>query len=352
MKKLLRRTALLAAILLVSISLLSATVMAKSKTIMLANFEPEQAPWSQAMKAWGTELEKVTNGQVKARYSFGGAMVKPGEGYDLVTKGILDAAPAVLAFGGPGLFPMIDTVALQWNIPTATIGGRAMMAFKKKGYLDKELEKVQVITLMTGQGDTLFTKKKAVTTLADVKGLKLFATTPVIQARVKAWGGIPVALPMTDLYSALQKGVIDGIILNYNVHAMFKLAELLRHATLPGIGSVCSAFIMNKRTFNKLPPEGQKFVQENGDKYADIFNGGWDGLCGFGKDLFLKNGGKEHNWTPEAMAERAKFEGPAWEAWIADKEKRGLPGRKAVNDFYKIMEDLGIENPAIGYTPK
>ena len=132
---------------------------------------------------------------------------------------------------------------------------------------------------------------------------------------------------------------------------IFKLNEVLNYTTLPATGSVCSAFIMNKKTFAKLPPEGKAFVEESWMKYSKMIGRGWDQVCDMGRDLFLKTGGSEHQWTPAAIAERNRLEGPMWEAWIADKEKRGLPGRMAVNDLYYIFKDLGVSPTAVGYTP-
>ncbi len=319
--------------------------------IIVAGFEPEQTPWSQAETAWAKELEQRTNGQVKPNFAFGGSMGGPGEYHDLVSKGIVDAAPAVLAFGGPGRFPMIDVIALPYYVPKAEIGGKAMMAYWKKGYMDEELREIKPICFMTGQGDTLYTRDKPVINLEDIKGMKIAASTPLVQQKVKLWGGVPVQVPFTDLYTALQKKTIDGIILNYNVMVIFKLNEVLNYATLPATGSVCSGFIMNKKTFEKLPAEGKAFVEETGMIYADMFNKGWDGLCGMGRDLFLKTGGKEVQWAPSAIEKRAELEGPMWEQWIADKEKRGLPGRKAADDLYYIFKDLGVVPTAVGYAP-
>lgn len=338
---------IMAALLMVSSPSFSA------QKLVVAHFEPEQAPWPQALKAWGAELEKVTNGKVKVTYAFGGSMGAPGEYHDLVKNGIVDVALAVLAFGGPGRFPMIDAAALPFYIPTAEVGAKAMFAYWKKGYMDKELSEVKPIAFVTGQGDTLYTRDKAVSNLSDMKGLKIFATSPLVAEKVKLWGGVPVAIPMTDLYMALEKKTIDGIILNYNVHAIFKLHEVLRYATLPATGSITSAFIMNTRAFDRLPPEGRAFVEseEIGRKYGVMFGKGWDGMCKIGQEMFFKSGGKELQWTPEAIKKREELENPLWERWVKDKEKRGLPGRAAVNDLYHIFEGLGIEPTAIGYTP-
>jgi len=319
--------------------------------IVCAHFDPEQSPNAQTMMAWGKELEERTNGKVKLNYAFGGSMGGPGEYHDLVSKGIVDVSLAVLAFGGPGRFPMIEVIALPYYIPKAEIGAQAMTLYWKKGHMDEELREVKPVAYLTGQGDTLYTRDKPVTTLDDMKGLKISAATPLVQQKVKLWGGVPLAIPFTDLYMALQKKTIDGIMLNYNVMVYFKLNEVLNYATLPATGSVCSAFVMNKKTFEKLPPEGKAFVEETGMKYSKMFGMGWDKMCDMGRDLFLKTGGKEVQWAPSAIEKRAELEGPMWEAWIADKEKRGLPGRQAVDDLYYIFKDLGVDPTAVGYAP-
>lgn len=339
-------------ILGLALVLISNSAWSKSIKVLIGHFEPEQAEWSKVMKEWGKELEKVTNGQVKVNYSFGGAIAKPGEIYGLVKSGIIDAGPCIPAFGGPGQFPMSDAIGLPYNSPTALIGGRAIFNYAEHGYLDKEFADVIMVSFMPGQADTLYTKDKPVTGLEDIKGLKLFAATPIVQQRVKQWGGTPVQVPMTELYSALQKGILDGILLNYNVHQIFKLAEVLRYATLPGTGAVVNVFILNKNTFKKLPPEGQKFIMETRMKYTDMFNKGWDKSCEIGREMFLKNGGKELQWTPEALEQRAKLEGPTWEKWISEIENAGLPGREAVNDIYQSLKDQGVDPVAVGYIPK
>ena len=289
---------------------------------------------------------------MKQRDNLGSGMVKPGEGYDMVKNGLIDGAYCVLAFGAPGQFPMIDVIALPYNVPTAVIGGRAMQAYYAKGYLDKELAGVHPVCFLTGQGDTLFTKKKAVTTLKDMKGMKVFAVSPIGGERIKLWGGIPVTIPMTDMYAAASKGIVDGIFINTNMLELFRLADVLRYRTMPQEGTVCSVFLLNQNTFDRLPAEGKKFVKETAAEYSDMFNRGWDNQCKSGAEYFAEKGGKVVSWSSEAQKEREWIEAPLWEKWISKTEKKGLPGRKAVDDLYNILKNLGVENPAVGYKPK
>jgi TRAP-type C4-dicarboxylate transport system substrate-binding protein len=352
MKKRILNIILILIVAFATIGLSGTVVSASPLKILLAGFEPEQTAWSQVMKVWGNGLEKATNGKVKVSYNLGGGLVKPGESYDLVKKGIVDGAYCVLAFGAPGQFPMIDAIALPYCVPSAVIGGKAMQAYYEKGYLDKELEGVQPICFLTGQGDALFTKDKPVTTLADMKGLKIMAGSPIGQERVKLWGGVPVSMPFTEIYMGLKKGIIDGIIHNSNQLATFGLSDLLRYRTLPQEGTMGIVFMMNQNAFNKLPPEGKAFAKETSSEYAEMFNRGWDKQCQYGMKLFFEKGGKEVTWTPEAKKQRDQMEDHLWENYIAKLEKKGLPGRQAIDDLYNILKELGVNPAASGYRPK
>ena len=351
MKKIFLKTVLTIFIALFALTSFNTFAGAKEMKLIFATFEPEPGPWAQLMKVVAKDIGTATSGQVTVTCSFGGALGGPGEFYDLVKKRIVDMALSVPAFGNPGQFPILDTIALPYIIPTAEIGSQAMTMFYDKGYLDQEFKDVKPLWFQTGQGVTLFTRDHPVRTLDDVKGLKIFAATPLEQEKVKLWGGTPVAVPMTDLYMALNKKIIDGILFNYNGMVLFKLNEELNFNTQPGSGCVSSCIIVNKDVYKNLPPEAKKFLEENKMKYAKMFGQGWDKLCTMGKDLFLKTGGQEVHWDPKSMEKRNQLESPMWDKFIADTEKKGFPGRQAVNGLYNILKDLGVDPTAIGYTP-
>ncbi len=86
-------------------------------------------------------------------------------------------------------------------------------------------------------------------------------------------------------------------------------------------------------------------------KYC-IENGrAWDAGCERGKKLFLDAGGRINELNASEINKANQLIQPMWEGWIAAMEKKGLPGKKAVDDMYAILKGLGVENPAIGYAP-
>lgn len=340
------------AIVILSFSTFAWSSQQKPMKIIFATFEPEPGPWAQLMKVVAADLEQATSGKVKVTCSFAGALGKPGEFYELVKKGIVDMALSVPTFGNPGQFPILDTIGLPFVLPTSEIGAQAMTMLYDKGYRDKGFQDVRPLWFQTGQGVTIFTRDKPVRTLDDIKGMKIFAASPNEQEKIKLWGATPVALPMTEMYMGLKKNIIDGILFNYNGMVLFKLSEVLNYCTQPGTGSVTSCIIINNKIYEKLPPEGKKYLEDNKMRYAKMFGQAWDKLCFMGKDLFLKNGGQEIEWTPEALEKRNQLESPMWNKFIVSMENKGLPGRKAVNELYYIIKGLGVEPTAIGYSPE
>jgi len=59
----------------------------------------------------------------------------------------------------------------------------------------------------------------------------------------------------------------------------------------------------------------------------------------------------EYTLSAADMEKVGKVVAPLWEKWIAEKEAKGLPGKKIVKDFYNILKGMGVENPFHGYKP-
>ena len=342
------------AVLVVTMTLFvlnNAAWSAEKKPIKLryGHFDPPMSPWAAPMKSWAKALEERSGGRVTVEFSW--AVAHPGELFYLTEKGIVDIGFSVPTFGSPGQFPFAEIVGLPFVFPTAETSTRAMTEFNKRGYLDKAFEKVKVLHFLSATGDIIYTSKKSVTTLADLKGLKLHAGTPLIQRRVKLIGGVPIQISYPDMYGAFQKGIIDGMVLNWAIMAIFRIYEVTKYAIPPAIGTGSMVVVMNKKTWKKLPADVQAFIDETSEQYAIEYIRAWDAINDRGKKLFLDNGGQILEWKPGEINKMKALITPIWDEWITDMEKKGLPGRKAVDDLYYILKDLGIEDPAVGYKP-
>ena len=93
-------------------------------------------------------------------------------------------------------------------------------------------------------------------TVADFKGLKMrIQSSKVLDAQMRALGAIPQVMAFSELYQALQSGVVDG---TEGVPSNFwtqKIFEVQKHITLSNHGHLAYAVIINKKFYDGLPAD-------------------------------------------------------------------------------------------------
>jgi TRAP-type C4-dicarboxylate transport system substrate-binding protein len=320
--------------------------------IIIASQLPPQDHMVGIMQEWGSEFEKKAGGKYKVEYSFGGALGPGPEYINLVQKGVCDVAycmPAMIA----GSYPVTEMLTLPWAMLTPVGNNKAMWEFYKAGYLDKDYANMKVLFYHEGTGYALYTAKKPVNTLADLKGLKIRTTGGNANPIWEALGGVPVFMASGDVYGAVQKGTVDGVATAWESLLPMKWIEVVPYATVPELGNTPWAMVMNKDTYNKMPKDIQAIVDgmANSGDYGIKAGSVTEKAEAASKNALTKGPGKIINWS---SADFAKIEGllaPIWAKYIADMEAKGVPAKKACNAFYDILKKAGIEKPAYGYTP-
>jgi C4-dicarboxylate-binding protein DctP len=92
--------------------------------------------------------------------------------------------------------------------------------------------------------------------LEDFKGLKLrIQSSKVLEAQMKALGANPQVMAFSEVYSALQQGVVDGTENPISNLYTQKMHEVQKHLTLSGHGYLGYAVIVNKKFWENLPGE-------------------------------------------------------------------------------------------------
>ena len=134
--------------------------------------------------------------------------------------------------------------------------------------------------------------KKPVNNLDDLKGLKIRSTGTSAKV-VQALGGAPVAMPMSEAYDALSKGVVQGIIGPYEPMKGFKLAEVVSHSTEYGSAYLNTNYVvMNKDKWNALPPDIKKIFDEVAFEAKEWQAALWNEMDIEGRDFFKSQGGQ------------------------------------------------------------
>lgn len=105
---------------------------------------------------------------------------------------------------------------------------------------------------------------------------------------------------------------------------------------------------MNKKSWEKLPQEGKDYINANWKQYSlDCAKTYDDVIPKFKKEFLATGPGRAINeFTASEFKKMDLMDVPVWKKWIADREKRGPPAEKALDDLYKMMIDEGLKTPS------
>ncbi|MEM2567519.1 MAG: TRAP transporter substrate-binding protein DctP [Candidatus Bathyarchaeia archaeon] len=296
-------------------------------------------PYSIADQEWIKAIEKETKGAVKIKPYWAGTLISSREATKELIAGVADIAFITPMYERTGF--TISKILVDFFFggePTKNI--RAYWeVFNKFEQLRKEFEGVKILALCANYPMHLMTTKKPVTSLSDLKGLRIRITGDVMVKTMKNLGVEPVSMPVAEAYEALGKGIIDGVILGGGDYQAFKLVDVIKFATInfQQYRGVYPSRAINMTAWKKLPPEVQRVF----DQYVDFWTSESTRLLAQleeeGLELARKTGIKFIQ-MPAADLEiyKAEFH-KALEEEISRLEKEGIPVRAIYTEIRKLL---------------
>jgi TRAP-type C4-dicarboxylate transport system substrate-binding protein len=313
--------------------------------LAVASWNVPKDPNTKVLEAIAADLEAATGGAVTSNISFK-ALGKPTEYYDAAANGICDIAYVGLPYT-PGRFPISEMLGLPIYLPTNVITTKAHYQLWQKGYLDKQFADVHPIAVGSTSPYNFFWGKEPVTDLAGFKGKKIRAPGGPWSALVEAMEGVPVSVAVGEMYMALERGTIDGILQTWPAVPVFKLHEVSGSMTEMNLCGFTFVVAMNKDSYQKLPPEAKKVLDQNAEKYSLIMGNAHHGFNQVGMKMMADANRKVYKLSDADRNEMNKRLSPIFKKWVSDMESRGLPGKKALDELYVILQDLGVKEPFV-----
>lgn len=306
----------------------------ESVTLSYSVFFPPTHIQAQTADTWAKEVEKRTNGQVKITMYAGGTLTNPQQCYEGVVNGISDIGMSCFAYT-QGRFPLLEGLDLPLGYPNGRVATQVATELTQK-YQPKEVADVHVL-YVHAHGPGLLASKKSVKTLDDLKGLKVRVTSNS-QKLAEALGATPVAMPQSETYESLSKGVVDATLCPIETLKGWKQGEVISSVTdATAVGYTTAMFVaMNKAKWDKLPADVQKTITEVSAEWVAKHGQAWDQADADGRE-FVKGLQREMiSLTPEQQQQWKDAVKPVLEAYVAAAKAKGLPGE----EFLKDAQDL------------
>lgn len=205
--KLKLRKALLS--LAVATSMLGGVAQAVAEELSVATFIPPQHHINSFFFKWfGEEVSKRSNGSLTIKvYPAGQLGAGPVQQYKRVVEGVADITFGLQTYS-PTLFPKSILAVPPGKHTTAIESTKAIQAVFDK-HLADEYKDVKLLGMFTVAGDA-WAATKDLSTLANISGSKIVPFAAMTSPIFEAWGAVPVQMPVTEMYTGLSTGTIDG----------------------------------------------------------------------------------------------------------------------------------------------
>lgn len=244
----------------------------KVHRLSLATYDPVTSNQTKIHQEWADRIKKATDGRVEVTVFAGGSLASATEILDAVKTGAADMG-WIYSPLYPGQFKIAEAISLPLlGVATAQQAANVLWdLYEENEALKKELSaNFKVLFLYTNPSSFIATNTRAVKTVGDLQGIKLRAPAGTATNMLILWGGTPIAMGPGDIYQAVEKGVLDGYILEYTGIQSFKLDEVTKYYTeiLFFVGPFMT--IMNKNTFDSLPEDLRQIVENESGRETSL----------------------------------------------------------------------------------
>ena len=295
------------------------------------------------MSQWvADELEKRTNGRVKTKIYFGGTLAVGAETLKGLQEGAFDFS-TIIALAYEGQFPLLSLTEGPFDTYSQYAAGKATNEMLRTYTPMIEEQKKNGVILACSHWPSAFAHTTTeLKSPSDIEGLKLRSigsySGALENAGIRAIGG----LPATDVYEAIQRGMVDGAVpYPLSSYALEHFYEVVPYFTDVGMGGYCGGGLgVSRKNFDKLPSDIQDILMKILDEYPVQYQKVSNDKVALYLKMVLDGGGQIKIQSPEdSKVWRAKFQPEKWmDEKIAALEAKGVPAREAYAKWKALTE--------------
>ncbi|MFM9971417.1 MAG: TRAP transporter substrate-binding protein [Burkholderiales bacterium] len=217
---------------------------------------------SDVFQPWIEDVTKASGGTLKIDALYGGQLGNFGVMYDRVVDGVADIGFIVASFAA-GKFRMHEVAALPFESGPSVQASTALWKMYEKGVTRAEFNDTIPIAIWVFANAALHSREP-IRVVEDMKGKRISAGNSATGKIIATLGAAPSPFRPDELYQVLQRGTIDGSLINYSAISTFKLSEVVKHHVDLPLGGDPAMLIMNRKKYESLPPAAKAAI----DKYS------------------------------------------------------------------------------------
>jgi len=296
------------------------------------------------IQAWCDKVAKESADRLKCQIypamQLGGT---PAQLFDQARDGVADIVWTIPTYSA-GRFVKSEVFELPFFTHSAKGSSQAYWAFVQKSALD-EYQGVRPIFLHTNDGSSFhLMSAKGVSTLEELKGLKIRAATRLNSRMLAALGATPVQMPLPAVPESMSKGVIDGAMVPWEGVPAAKLQEIAKsHLDVPAgqakFSNSIFAFVMNQARYDGLPPELKKVIDANSGLAVSAWAGekGFDAVVAANHKLASDRGNLLLTLSDAEYQRWNKASADVDEQWVKEVSAKGANGKALLEEARALI---------------
>ncbi|MCB1751753.1 MAG: TRAP transporter substrate-binding protein DctP [Gammaproteobacteria bacterium] len=258
--------------LLLLLSLLSPGVQAHAATLKIATLLPDGTSWMKSMRGAAKEIMELTQGRVKIQFYPGGVMgndksvlrkIRAGQlhGGVLTAGGLAEVSPDIQLYSLPFLFRSFEEV----DYVRKQMDPILLESLKREGYVSYGLTEGGFVYLMT---------QTPISNVSDLRRTKVWAPEgdDISRAAFEALGVSPILLPLSDVLTGLQTGLIETIGASPVAAIALQWHTRVKYLTDTPVLYLYGTLVIRERDLGKFSPDDRKILSQSLERVSRQLN--------------------------------------------------------------------------------
>jgi C4-dicarboxylate-binding protein DctP len=237
---------------------------AAAQTVMRISHQvPPAHHMTKLLEAFAADVKQRTNGAIDVQLFGSEQLAKAAENFPQVARGTIEAAMSVNFQWGTTI-PEMSATLVPYAMGDLERIKRFPMSEARK-FLDQKLEQrgVHSVAWLYITRQTIVTSgKKPIVNLDDFKGVKIRGLNTLTDNAFSALGAAPSAMPGSEVYQALQAGVLDAGVTDLSAAYSRKYFEVQKYGTVGPIFTIYFHMYVNPAWWAKLTPAHRKAIED------------------------------------------------------------------------------------------
>ncbi|MEI3606532.1 TRAP transporter substrate-binding protein DctP [Pseudogracilibacillus sp. SE30717A] len=294
------------------------------------------------IQPWIERIEELGEGKIEVEYYPAEQLSKEASLLDAAKNKIAD----ITYVGAQYMTDELPLTAIAGNpgiVQDAISGSKAFNKLVQEDLYELELKPngVKPLWAVTTNPYQIINSTHPIETIDDFKGLKIRTSGGLQENLVQYWEASPVSTTAPEIYTAWERGTIDGALLSIISWSGYQLEELVKYSTTnAALSSFGIMYVVNEEVWNSWPEDVQEAVSQASEEAIEMLSTGYMDAEKELMQEYAELGVEFYDIPEEELKKWNDSLGPLNEEWAKNLDQRGLPASEILDKFIQYNNEF------------